>query len=270
MSAPGLPDPLECNCDCVSEDVRKISVEEMDKHKTDKSCWVLLKDDVWDLTPFLMDHPGGPSAILEFAGRDATAVWESVHPPEVLSQLSKSLRVGVADMDLAAAASAPTEASGPSEKLLHACKLGGSTEVEDLLAANADPNFQGGPGREAPIHWAARKGAPVMAKSLMEAKASLNSLDAEGQTPLILAARNGQLEVLKMLVVSNAGLNVQDERGETALHAAAGLGSVKIVKALLATDIDLAMEDKEGNTAADTADERGNMSAENLIRAKMD
>ena len=57
----------------------------------------MLKGDVWDLTPFLADHPGGAGAILEFAGRDATTIWESVHPPEVLAQLSPSLKIGEAD-----------------------------------------------------------------------------------------------------------------------------------------------------------------------------
>ena len=48
------------------------------------------------------------------------------------------------------------------EQLLHACKMGGSSEIDTLLAAKADPNFQAGQGGEAPLHWAARKGLPVM------------------------------------------------------------------------------------------------------------
>ena len=39
---------------------------------------------MYDLTAFLPSHPGGPAVILEHAGRDATAAFEQVHPPDVL------------------------------------------------------------------------------------------------------------------------------------------------------------------------------------------
>merc|ERR1712137_316669 len=183
--------------------------------------------------------------------------------------LSSRLRIGVADMDLAAAASAPTEGSDVSEKLLHVCKLGGSTEVDALLAAGADPNFQGGPGGEAPLHWAARKGDRTMLATLMNANACLDARDADQQTPLMLAARNGQYHVLKPLLEAKAEVNAQDSRGETALHAAAALGSVRLVKLLINNGIAVEIRDKEGNTAADTAGEAGNTAAEDLINEKL-
>ncbi|CAE8594331.1 unnamed protein product, partial [Polarella glacialis] len=82
MAAPALPDPSECTCDPSFSGERQVSLEELAEHLTEASCWVLIRGAVWDLTPFLVDHPGGAGAILEFAGRDATAVWESLHPPE--------------------------------------------------------------------------------------------------------------------------------------------------------------------------------------------
>lgn len=267
MAAPPRPNPLECNCDAVSSEERKVSSEELKAHRSEASCWVLLNGDVWDLTPFLMDHPGGPGVILEYAGRDATAFWESLHPPEVLSQLNAKLRIGVPDFDAAAAAAAPVTVN---EQLLHACKMGGSSEIDTLLAAKADPNFQAGQGGEAPLHWAARKGLPVMVAQLLAAGSTLEAKDAEAQTPLLLAARNSMHEVVKALLAAKAAPNAQDTRGETALHAAAGIGSVRIVKMLLAAEgADPSIEDNEGNTAADTASEQGNMAAENLINAKL-
>lgn len=266
MAAPALPDPSACSCDCVGAEERKVSCAEIAEHRTEASCWVLLKGDVWDLTPFLADHPGGPGAILEFAGGDATSVWESVHPPEVLAQLSPALRVGAADMELAAASSAPTTLD---EQLLHVCKMGGTTEVDELLAAGANVNHQGGSGREAPLHWAARKGSLTMAATLLAASADLEARDAEEQTPLLLAARNAMQDVVKGLLEAKAVVNAADARGETSLHAAAGLGSVKLVKLLLAKGADPGAQDKEGNTAADTAAEQGHMAAENLITARL-
>lgn len=264
MAAPPLPDPTSCTCDPGHSGTRLISVEEISKHSTEESCWLLLKGDVWDLTPFLADHPGGAGAILEFAGRDATTVWESIHPPEVMAQLVSSLKVGTPDNELLAISAAPRQ-DNVSEMLLHACKMGGSTEVDDLLAQKADPNIQGGQGKEAPLHWAARKGLPAMAVSLLGAQANLEVRDAEGQTPLLLAARNSQQKIISELVKAKAEINVADNRGETALHAAASLGSVRLIKLLLGVGADRTIEDSEGNTAADVAESRGNTAAEELL-----
>ena len=39
--------------------------------------------EVLDVTKFLPDHPGGELAILTFAGKDATAEFDMIHPPDV-------------------------------------------------------------------------------------------------------------------------------------------------------------------------------------------
>lgn len=271
MSAPPLSDPEHCTCDDISGAVgdRQVSLEEIAQHCSETSCWVLLRGAVWDLTPFLKDHPGGAGAILEYAGRDGTIVWESIHPPEVFKQLVPSLRIGVADNTLQAAVDAPSSQSS-SEQLLHACKMGGSTEVNELLAQRADPNFQGGQGREAPLHWAARKGLPPMMVSLLGASADLEKLDAEGQTPLHLACRNGQQKMAAELLKAKAAVNAEDMRGETPLHAAATLGSVRLVKVLLGGGADATKKDKEGNAPADAAAQQGHSAAEELIAAQME
>lgn len=267
MASP-LPDPGTCTCDAGGLGERQVSPEEIAEHKSESSCWVLLKGDVWDLTPFLQDHPGGPSAILDFAGKDATSRWESIHPPEVMKQLVPSLRIGAADKWLLAASQAPDKES-VSEQLLHSCKMGGSTEVDELLAAKADPNFQGGSGMEAPLHWAARKGIPPMVATLLAASANVDPLDAEGQTPLHLASRNSNHKVLTDLLAANANIDAKDNCGQTALHAAANLGSVRLVKLLLAAGADCTVKDAEGETAAEVASDQGHSAAEDLINEKL-
>lgn len=39
-------------------------------HRTD--CWIAVKGNVYDVTPYLQEHPGGVSAIVMNAGKDAT------------------------------------------------------------------------------------------------------------------------------------------------------------------------------------------------------
>ena len=39
-------------------------------------CWVIVGDDVYDVTKFLPDHPGGKKAIMLIAGKDATEEFD--------------------------------------------------------------------------------------------------------------------------------------------------------------------------------------------------
>ncbi|KPI35733.1 Cytochrome b2, mitochondrial [Cyphellophora attinorum] len=75
-----------------------ISYAEVQKHKTKDSCWVILYGEVWDVTDFLEEHPGGSSIILKLAGQDATTEYDPVHPPGTLEEnLPGSKRLGQID-----------------------------------------------------------------------------------------------------------------------------------------------------------------------------
>merc|ERR1719231_480070 len=62
------------------------TLEEVAKHNSKSSCWVILNDRVLDVTDFLKDHPGGELAILTFAGKDATEEFDMIHPPDVIEK----------------------------------------------------------------------------------------------------------------------------------------------------------------------------------------
>jgi L-lactate dehydrogenase (cytochrome) len=36
-----------------------VSVEEIKKHSSEKDCWIVVNDVVWDITEFIPTHPGG-------------------------------------------------------------------------------------------------------------------------------------------------------------------------------------------------------------------
>ncbi|KAI2618471.1 FMN-dependent dehydrogenase-domain-containing protein [Hypoxylon sp. NC1633] len=63
-----------------------ISAEEVVKHTTPESCWVVLYGNVYDVTDFLPSHPGGSKVILQLAGRDATEEYDPIHPPGTLEE----------------------------------------------------------------------------------------------------------------------------------------------------------------------------------------
>ncbi|KAF1842485.1 uncharacterized protein K460DRAFT_320579 [Cucurbitaria berberidis CBS 394.84] len=78
----------------------KLTGEEVAKHSSRDSCWVIVHGRVYDVTEFLPEHPGGPKIILKYAGKDATEVYEPIHPPDTLDKyLDKSKHLGEVDMN---------------------------------------------------------------------------------------------------------------------------------------------------------------------------
>lgn len=58
---------------------KEFTAEEVAKHNTAEDCWVIIKNVVMDLTPFLNDHPGGKGSIVTYAGKDATESFAMLH-----------------------------------------------------------------------------------------------------------------------------------------------------------------------------------------------
>lgn len=71
----------------------KISREELQKHNSADDCWLLLHGEVYDLTKFSKNHPGGAYIIQKYAGKDATDSFQVFHPREKLNTF-KQFRVG--------------------------------------------------------------------------------------------------------------------------------------------------------------------------------
>ncbi|KAL2136178.1 hypothetical protein VTI74DRAFT_5231 [Chaetomium olivicolor] len=78
--------------------VKVFSAEEVAQHASPESCWVVLHGNVYDVTEFLPEHPGGSKIILQLAGRDATAEYDPIHPPGILEEnLKPEAKLGVVD-----------------------------------------------------------------------------------------------------------------------------------------------------------------------------
>lgn len=48
---------------------RVITLEEMRKHTTEESCWIAVRGEVFDVTPFIDEHPGGFDIIISNTGK---------------------------------------------------------------------------------------------------------------------------------------------------------------------------------------------------------
>jgi len=56
-----------------------ITVAEVSQHATPADCWTIIGGSVYDMTPFLNQHPGGSAAIAGLCGVDGTAGFGAQH-----------------------------------------------------------------------------------------------------------------------------------------------------------------------------------------------
>ena len=52
------------------------SLEEVAKHNTEKDCWIIANDNVYDVTLFISLHPAGKDPIIKNAGTDQTDSYD--------------------------------------------------------------------------------------------------------------------------------------------------------------------------------------------------
>lgn len=71
------------------------SAAEVAAHNGPDDCWVVIRGVVYDVTSFLMSHPGGAMVFSHVAGRDATVPFELVGHSHVALKQLKDMRIGV-------------------------------------------------------------------------------------------------------------------------------------------------------------------------------
>lgn len=60
------------SCSLFGPSTREYTREEVARHNSEESCWIIAHGFVYDVTPFLSMHPAGAKSILRHAGTDAT------------------------------------------------------------------------------------------------------------------------------------------------------------------------------------------------------
>lgn len=73
---------------------KEYSMDEVAKHNTKEDLWVVVKGVVLDVSDWLDEHPGGPQALMNFMGRDATEEFEMLHDDEVIPKYAPSQVIG--------------------------------------------------------------------------------------------------------------------------------------------------------------------------------
>jgi hypothetical protein len=72
--------------DCRPAHLDRMDAKLVAQHNNRNSCWIIVKDEVFDVTDFLDQHPGGAGIILKYAGKDATQEYEALHQPGTIEE----------------------------------------------------------------------------------------------------------------------------------------------------------------------------------------
>jgi len=63
-----------------------VTAAEVAQHSSDSDCWVIVGDDVYDVTNFWAEYPGGKKSIILFAGKDVTEEFDMLHERKVIKK----------------------------------------------------------------------------------------------------------------------------------------------------------------------------------------
>ncbi|EDW89200.1 cytochrome b5 [Drosophila yakuba] len=77
-----------------SEGTKTFTRAEVAKHNTNKDTWLLIHNNIYDVTAFLNEHPGGEEVLIEQAGKDATENFEDVGHSNDARDMMKKYKIG--------------------------------------------------------------------------------------------------------------------------------------------------------------------------------
>jgi len=109
------------------------------QHNVSNNCWLAIHGNVYNLTLYAPDHPGGPEYITDFCGTDATKAYDIEHPLILLDLIPHTL-LGMFEIDVTREISpspAPESAGNAENKITDSTSH--PTNVRSSLAPTASP-----------------------------------------------------------------------------------------------------------------------------------
>ncbi|KAI6170559.1 Cytochrome b5 heme-binding domain-containing protein [Aphelenchoides bicaudatus] len=77
-----------------NQSLQVYSLEEVSKHKTSASLWIIIEGLIYDVTKFIEEHPGGEDVIMNFVGEDATEGFVDVGHSSDAKEMTKQYLIG--------------------------------------------------------------------------------------------------------------------------------------------------------------------------------
>eukprot|EP01084_Bolivina_argentea_P282456 483495_1 len=78
----------------LEEKAKEYTMEEVSKHNTADDIWIVLNNNVYDLTDFWQQHTVNPQYVFRFGGKDATDAFNSAGHSDYATKLAISMRIG--------------------------------------------------------------------------------------------------------------------------------------------------------------------------------
>ncbi|KAI3705871.1 hypothetical protein L1987_76120 [Smallanthus sonchifolius] len=84
--------------DLLMASVQKTLVfDDVAKHNKIDDCWIIISGKVYDVTPFMDDHPGGGEVMRKATGKDATVDYSDVGHSAAANEMMQKYYVGEFD-----------------------------------------------------------------------------------------------------------------------------------------------------------------------------
>ncbi|KAI1198107.1 hypothetical protein F5X97DRAFT_300460 [Nemania serpens] len=78
----------------VEKDIVEYTAREVAAHNTSADAWMIIHGQVYNITDYIRDHPGGADLLLDVAGKDASEEFDNAGHSEDASEIMASYRVG--------------------------------------------------------------------------------------------------------------------------------------------------------------------------------
>ena len=78
----------------MSKNIKKITLEDLEKHKGGENPWILIDGKVYDVTNFLTKHPGGKEILIKNSGKDSTKEFMDIKHSEDAKKLLDTYFIG--------------------------------------------------------------------------------------------------------------------------------------------------------------------------------
>lgn len=73
----------------------EFTLEQVKIHNKKTDCWIIIDNNVINITNYINKHPGGNDVFYEYFGKDATYIFDKICHSNKAYELMLSLKIGI-------------------------------------------------------------------------------------------------------------------------------------------------------------------------------